>query len=55
MAGTLEEKMRMLTTITVRGVDRELYRRFKLAAKAEGKTVGQALNAAMRIWLAERA
>lgn len=39
---------------TIRNLDDELYRRLKARAALQGKTVGEAMNDAMRRYLASR-
>ena len=40
--------------ITVRGVDEEVFRRFKARAVEEGMRLGEALTQAMEMWLQQR-
>ncbi len=40
-----------MTTITVRGVDEDTYRRVKAVAALRGIKVGDAVNEALRLWL----
>lgn len=40
--------------VTVRGIDEELFRKFKAKAVKEGKKLGDALNEALLIWLMEK-
>ncbi|MBI5635983.1 hypothetical protein HY993_03415 [Candidatus Micrarchaeota archaeon] len=42
-------------SITFRGVDREIYRRFKSAAVSKDKQVGEAVNEAMMQWAGKNA
>ncbi|MDY6769708.1 MAG: hypothetical protein SVU88_01920 [Candidatus Nanohaloarchaea archaeon] len=44
-----------MVTKTIRGVDEELFNRFKSKAAEEGVTVGEAVNMAMLEWLSEEA
>ena len=41
------------SSITFRGIDREIYRRFKSAAVSKEKQVGEAVNEAMSEWVNE--
>ena len=41
-------------TIAVKNVDERLFRRVKAFASLEGKTVGEEVNEALAIWLAQR-
>jgi len=40
--------------VTVRGVDAEVFRRFKAKAAEEGVKLGEALTQAMEIWVKQR-
>jgi len=40
--------------VTVRGIDEELFRKFKAKAVKEGEKLGDALNEALLIWLREK-
>jgi hypothetical protein len=40
--------------VTVRGVDAEVFRRFKAKAAEEGMNLGEALTQAMEIWVKQR-
>jgi len=44
----------MSTTITIEGVDRELYRKIKAYAALEGRSIGSIVNEALRMWLKSR-
>ena len=47
-------KSRRGSSLVVRNVNKELYRRFKEKAVEDNESVGQALNQAMHYWLAKR-
>ncbi|HEX9709509.1 MAG TPA: hypothetical protein VGB42_06035 [Candidatus Thermoplasmatota archaeon] len=38
---------------TIRSLDEDAYRRLKARAAAEGKTIGEAMNEAMRDWASQ--
>lgn len=44
----------MARTIVAADVDEELFRRFKAAAALEGKTLKQAYDEALKLWLSRR-
>jgi hypothetical protein len=49
MADEPKEKKEEKTTVTIRGLDKKLYREIMSLAKQAGKTVGEAINEAMEL------